>query len=182
MEKFVIFLVLSLPVIYVSRKSLASLKSHGYYRFFAWECILWLFVSNIPFWFTDPFSVTQLVSWFLLIIAVYPVVAGSLLLKNKGKSNKNREDKSLYNFEKTTALVDTGIYQYIRHPLYASLVILTWGIFFKHITLVLLVVSLHSTVFLYITARRDEKECLAYFGEQYREYIKKTKMFIPYIF
>jgi protein-S-isoprenylcysteine O-methyltransferase Ste14 len=33
--------------------------------------------------------------------------------------------------EKTTILVTTGAYRYIRHPLYSSLLFLAWGIFFK---------------------------------------------------
>jgi protein-S-isoprenylcysteine O-methyltransferase Ste14 len=182
MELLIFFLVLSLPIILISRKSLISFKNHGFYRFFAWECILWLLVSNIKFWFDHPFSMGQIFSWILLLGSVYLVIVGTLLLKNKGKSMKSREDKSLYDFEKTSELVDTGIYRFIRHPLYASLLGLTWGIFFKNITLVLLVVSLLSTVFLYITAKLDEKECLVYFGEKYREYMKKTKMFVPFIF
>jgi protein-S-isoprenylcysteine O-methyltransferase Ste14 len=182
MERLIFFLVLSLPIILISRKSLTSFKNHGFYRFFAWECILWLFVSNIKFWFDHPFSLSQVISWILLLGSIYPVVAGTLLLKNKGKSMETREDKSLYNFEKTSELVDSGIYKYIRHPLYASLIGLTWGIFFKNTTPALMVVSLFSTVFLYITAKFDENECLVYFGEQYREYMKKTKMFFPFIF
>ena len=29
------------------------------------------------------------------------------------------------------------------------------------------------------TARRDEAECLAYFGQPYADYMKRTKGFIP---
>jgi len=27
----------------------------------------------------------------------------------------------------------------------------------------------------------DEKECIAYFGDSYRDYIKGTKRFIPFV-
>ena len=37
-------------------------------------------------------------------------------------------------------------------------------------------------VMLYITAIFDEKECIVYFGDKYKEYMKRSKMFIPYIF
>jgi protein-S-isoprenylcysteine O-methyltransferase Ste14 len=98
-----------------------------------------------------------------------------------GKSNIKRNDKSLYTFEKTTELVDTGIYKYIRHPLYSSLVFLTWGIFFKNTDLWLLVVALFSTVCLYITAKMDEKECVEFFGPKYSEYKRHSKMFVFFI-
>ena len=83
--------------------------------------------------------------------------------------------------EDTSSLITTGLFKYIRHPLYASLIYLTWGIFFKNITIALLVISLLSSVLLYITARFDEKECIAYFGEKYREYMTSSKMFLPFI-
>jgi len=37
-------------------------------------------------------------------------------------------------------------------------------------------------VFLYVTARVEERENIERFGEQYRQYMKKSRMFIPFIF
>jgi protein-S-isoprenylcysteine O-methyltransferase Ste14 len=87
----------------------------------------------------------------------------------------------LFGFEKTTALVDYGIYKYIRHPMYASLLFLTWGICFKNFTLPLLVVAFLSSVFLYLTALCDEKECVRFFGQPYADYMKRSKRFIPFV-
>jgi protein-S-isoprenylcysteine O-methyltransferase Ste14 len=58
---------------------------------------------------------------------------------------------------------------------------LTWGIFMKHTTYFLLFIAILSTAFLFITAIFDEKECIQYFGEKYREYMKRSKRFIPFI-
>jgi len=181
MVKIVVFIILSIPVVLVSWRSLWNIKSHGFYRFFSWECILWLFISNYKYWFVDALSVQQIVSWLLLVLSVYVLVAGIVLLRTRGKSKQSREDDTLHKFEKTTELVDTGIYNHIRHPLYASLLFLTWGICLKNITLPLFVISLFSSLFLYITARFDEKECIAYFGDKYQSYMKRSKMFIPYL-
>jgi protein-S-isoprenylcysteine O-methyltransferase Ste14 len=109
------------------------------------------------------------------------VLAGVILMKKAGKPGKRRNNKSLYRFEQTTQLVDTGIFKYIRHPLYSSLLFLTWGIFLKNPSPVLFIAGILSTVFLYFTAIFDEKESIAFFGEKYREYQKSSKMFIPYI-
>jgi len=181
-RSLIIFLILSIPVVYISRKSLLKIKSHGFYRFLSWECILWLFSVNFIFWFRDPFSPEQLLSWVLLIYSIYPVVAGVIELKKAKRSFTDRNSEELFDFEKTGELVQTGIYKYIRHPLYSSLLFLTWGIFFKNTDLILFFVSLVSSLCLYITARLDEKECLEYFSEVYRNYMKKSKMFVPYIF
>jgi len=103
------------------------------------------------------------------------------MLKKAGKPVKTRDEETLFEFEKTSKLVDTGIFKYIRHPLYSSLIFLTWGIFLKNPTGELFIVSVLSTVFLYSTALSDEKECIEYFGKQYSKYMKRTKRFIPFL-
>jgi protein-S-isoprenylcysteine O-methyltransferase Ste14 len=180
MVKIIAFLILSIPVVILSWRSLSRLTNHGLYRFLAWECILWLAVSNIRYWFEDPFSFRQIVSWILLFYCIYPATAGAILMRKRGKPDPTR-DGSLYTFEKTTELLDTGIFRYIRHPLYSSLLFLSWGIFLKHITLSMLIFVLLSTVFLFATALMEEKENVAFFGEKYKEYMKRTKIFVPYI-
>lgn len=182
MDRYLIFIVLSIPIIILSWRTLFRVRSHGFYRFFSWECILWLLASNYRFWFDDPFCARQIFSWLLLFYSIYPVIAGSVQLKKAGKPIKSRDENALYRFEKTSKLVDSGIYQYIRHPLYSSLLFLTWGIFLKNTTLILFIVALLSSIFLFLTARFDEKECIQYFGEQYSAYMKRTKRFIPYLF
>ena len=181
MERIILFGILSIPVVIVSRRSLFKLKVHGFYRFLAWECIIWLFVSNYPFWFRDAFNLNQVVSWIFLLVSIYMAVAGAIHIKKMGMQEKSRDDKALFQFEKTTRLVDRGIYTYIRHPLYSSLLFLTWGIFLKHTSYFLLLIALLSTAFLFITAVFDEKECLTYFGEKYRDYMNRSKRFIPHI-
>lgn len=155
MENWILFALLSIPVIILSWRTLFNEKSHGFYRFFSWECIVWLFSSNYSFWFDNPFGVSQLFSWSFLLIAVYLAVAGVVLLKTIGKPKKDRKENSLFQFEKTSELVDRGIFKYIRHPLYSSLLFLTWGIFLKNTTGLLFVVAMLSTVFLYFTAISD---------------------------
>ncbi len=181
MAELIFFGILSIPLVLLSWRTLFNVKSHGFYRYFSWECIVWLGVSNIRNWFDDPFSTPQFFSWILLFIALYLVITGVILLKMKGKPIEERNEKGLYSFEKTSDLIDTGIYKYIRHPLYSSLLFLTWGIFLKQITLPLFLISLISTIFLFLTAIFDEIECLEYFGERYKSYMKRTKRFIPFV-
>jgi protein-S-isoprenylcysteine O-methyltransferase Ste14 len=181
MERLLFFVILSTPVVIISWRTIFNIRSHGFYRFFSWECIIWLFVSNYKFWFVNPFGIEQIVSWIFLVISGYLVVAGVVLFKKYGKQEKELEKKELYQFEKTTELIDRGIFKYIRHPLYASLLFLTWGIFFKHTTGLLFAIASLSTLFLYLTAIFDEMECIKVFGTSYKDYMKRTKRFIPFI-
>jgi protein-S-isoprenylcysteine O-methyltransferase Ste14 len=177
----IIFGILSLVVIAVSWRTLFKIRSHGFYRFIGWECILWLFAHNYKYWFEYPFQLNQIFSWILLIISAYMVITGVLLMKKLGKASKRRNEDALYQFEQTTELIDVGIFKYIRHPLYSSLIFLTWGIYLKCPDLQLLFIALLSTLSLYITAIFDEKECIQYFGKKYIDYKKRSKMFIPFL-
>jgi protein-S-isoprenylcysteine O-methyltransferase Ste14 len=142
----------------------------------------WLLATNYRHWFADPFSLPQVFSWIFLVLSLYLAVAGIILIKRKGKPGKTKTDKTLYGFEQTTALVETGIYKFIRHPLYSSLLFLTWGIYLKQPAFGLSIVAVLSTVFLYITALCDERECIVSFGDRYVEYMNRTKKFVPYLF
>ena len=182
MTKLIVFGILVLIVIIISWRTMFDSKTHGFYRFFSWLCMSWLFASNYKFWFVDPFCISQIISWILLFYSAYLVIAGLLLIKYIGKPSSVRDDKNLFGFEKTTQLIETGVFRHTRHPLYASLIFVTWGIFLKNPEISLLILSCISTIFLYITSLYDEKECINYFGEKYRIYMKRTKMFIPFIF
>lgn len=176
------FAIVSAFFIYVSRKSLFRPHSHGFYRFFAWESILALVLLNAPHWQENPFSLYQLISWLLLSISIFLVVHGVSLLQAIGKPNENRPDAELLAFEKTTYLVTVGAYKYIRHPLYSSLLFLAWGAFLKDPSLLGLLLACIASLFLLLTAKSDESECLQHFGDAYQTYMLRTKMFIPFLF
>lgn len=186
MVRGIVFVMLSAVLALISRASLRIPRSHGFYRFFAWECILALFVLNfIGFrqWFGDPLSVRQLVSWLFLIGCIVPAVSGVYLLRRRGRPTAARpDDAGLVWIEKTTQLVTTGVFKYVRHPLYSSLLLLAWGVFFKRPTWVAGAVALGATAFLVATARAEEVENIRFFGEAYRIYMQRTKMFIPFVF
>lgn len=186
MLRVIIFAILSAALAYVSRASLKVPRSHGFYRFFAWECILALFVLNfinVRQWFGDPFSVRQVISWLLLIGCIIPGLHGVHLLRTQGKPDARRaRDAPLVWIEQTTQLVTTGAFRYIRHPLYSSLLLLAWGVFFKHPSWVGGGVVLGATALLLATAKVEELENLRYFGAAYQAYMQRTKMFIPFVF
>ena len=171
--QWMIFVIGTIIIIWVSKSSLRDIRSHGFYRFFAWEIILIMFAVNIRCWLKEPFSVRQVVDWALLIVSLILIFQGVQLFRQKGEIDQDRHDPSLVGIERTTQLVETGVYGYIRHPFYSSLLFLTWGIFFKQITWITLLLGIAATIFLIITAKKEETENITYFGEAYREYMRK---------
>ena len=178
----IIFIIASAILLWVSRKNLLQPRSHGFYRFLAWECMLLLLLRNYSFWFDSRFAWYQLLSWCLLFLSIVFVVLGSIQLRQHGAATSQRDHENLLSFEKTSKLVSTGIYRYISHPLYGSLLLLTWGLFFKQpFSLLGISLALIASSFLVLTAKIEEQENRAYFGEAYVTYQGSTKRFLPWV-
>jgi protein-S-isoprenylcysteine O-methyltransferase Ste14 len=174
MIRSVVLAVGSAGILLLSWDSLRDPRAHGFYRFFAFEVVLALFVLNVEHWFREPFSACQIISWLLLVASLFLVLHGFHLLRVVGRP----EGK----IENTTTLVRVGAYKYIRHPLYASLLLLAWGIFFKDPSWIGGALAVAASLFLWATARVEEAENLTRFGASYAAYIKTTKRFIPFLF
>jgi protein-S-isoprenylcysteine O-methyltransferase Ste14 len=153
--------------------SIRHKRYHGIPRFFAFESIFLLILINLKVWFRDPLSLNQIISWILLILSAYAGIAGYPILKGKGKPSGN--------FENTTILVKAGIYSLIRHPLYLSLFLLGTGAMMKNPSITALALGVVNLIAVYFTSLIEENEMLERFGSDYSQYIKETKMFIPFL-
>jgi protein-S-isoprenylcysteine O-methyltransferase Ste14 len=153
--------------------SLRARRLHGIARFFAFDAILALFLLNVPFWFRRPWSPFQILSWVALFASLGLAIHGAVILHKRGRPEGQ--------FENTTRLVVQGAYKFIRHPMYESVALLGLGIFLKNVTPLTTVLVLVVLVAAYLTAKIEEREMLAKFGEDYRVYLRTTKMFVPYL-
>ncbi len=178
--RMVLFIATTVGVVILSRRTLFNFRSHGFYRFVAWEAIAALVIWNLPYWLFKPTSPKQVLSWIILFASLYVLYKGISRLHSAKRSN-SRNDSELYAFERTSELITSGIYHYIRHPLYASLLYLTCGAYLKEISWISTVLTVLASASLLATAKMDERECIDYFGDQYREYMQRTKMFIPFV-
>jgi protein-S-isoprenylcysteine O-methyltransferase Ste14 len=171
--KLIVILIFSIGLVIWSWKSFFNRKVHGFYRFFAFESILALIIINANSWFTDPWSVFQIISWILLLGSIIIAAQGFYLLHKIGRPTTGIED--------TTILVKTGIYRYIRHPLYSSLMLFAWGALLKDMSYLSVILGLLATASLIATAIVEEKENLQRFGEEYYAYMKSTRRFLPFL-
>ena len=172
--KLALLLLASVPIVGLSWPSLRNPRSHGFFRFFAFECLLALVLLNVGVWFSTPWSPLQIMSWLLLLASAFLAFHGFGLLRKIG-----RPDGSI---EATTVLVTSGAYKYIRHSLYASLLCFGCGVFLKGPSVSNGILVLLASLLLYLTARAEERENLVKFGGHYAEFMAGTKMFIPFLF
>jgi protein-S-isoprenylcysteine O-methyltransferase Ste14 len=169
------FVLLSIPAIVVSLPSFRRPRSYGLFRFFGFEGTLLLVLLNLDNWFAEPFSPLHLSSWIVLSTSLVLALHSFHMLRTRGRPAQG-------SVETTTRLVTAGAYRFIRHPLYASLLLLAFGAFLKGPSwstaglLALTAASFHAA------AVAEERESLARFGDSYSHYMRRTRMFIPHVF
>ncbi len=199
-QRFMLLLRLLSPLAMELRDSVIS-ATHGrkFYRFFALEFAFLLILVNFGYWIKNPFTFFRLVTWLILcgsfMLAGYAIF--HLLLFGKPQLSNDIEipnkltfaeiykyirrplytSRIVLSIETTTNLVTSGVYKYIRHPLYCSLIILGAVTLIKNPSMLATSLFSVATVFLYATARVEEKENLIKFGDDYVFYMKRSKMF-----
>jgi protein-S-isoprenylcysteine O-methyltransferase Ste14 len=80
----------------------------------------------------------------------------------------------------TPELVTGGPYASVRHPIYTGMLTAMLGSVFGESPLWLVPLVLFGIYFLY-GARKEEKLMLEQFPEQYRQYMSRTKMLVPFV-
>lgn len=78
-------------------------------------------------------------------------------------------------------LIITGIYSKVRHPQYTGFILVLIGFLIQWPTIITLIMFPFLVYMYYRLARREEKEMVERFGDEYREYMRRTNMFLPYL-
>ncbi len=172
--RLVLFLSLSAAAIAASLHSWRTRQAYGLFRFLGFEVLAVLIVWNAGRWFREPLSPRQLISWIVFLLSTVLAAHGIYMLRAVGRAQRRV-------MEDTQSVVEVGAYRYIRHPLYASLILFAWGAFLKGADFVGGALAVLTTAFLAATARSEENFNLRRLGGAYAEYMRRTKMFIPFV-
>ncbi len=76
-------------------------------------------------------------------------------------------------------LTTSGLYHYVRHPLYAAGLAFIW--LTPKMTINILAINAALTVYVVIGAAFEERKLLREFGQDYADYMAATPMFIPFL-
>ena len=77
-------------------------------------------------------------------------------------------------------LVTSGIYAFIRHPMYLSVIIMSFAMVLSSVTLLQTSFFLALVLVLFLKAKREESIWMEE-GEEYAKYRASTKLFIPFV-
>jgi len=76
-------------------------------------------------------------------------------------------------------LVTTGIYAYVRHPQYSGLFLVIVAMLIQWPSIMAIVMAPILLTVYYRLSRSEEQDVIVKFGDEYRQYMIETPMFIP---
>lgn len=138
--------------------------------------ILYLGFPNWTMYLSIP-----LLDWFRLVMVGVGALGIFLTLwgwQTLGKNWVHCLDQKEFQQRKTATLVTSGPYHYVRHPMYSgaftfliaqALVAANW---------LILLPALATTILFYSQIGKEEAMLIDRFGDEYREYMKRTPRFI----
>ena len=145
---------------------------------FSMYVISWIIGKNLPegiLW--GHTLVNKIGFWGMYINIICATIALSLILNGWYNIYKKYWSKETGK----GSLVKKGVYRYIRHPQYTGLLLLSFGMMVEWATLPMLILY-PIMISMYVRlAKKEEKDMILEFGSEYREYMKETKRFIPFI-
>lgn len=119
--------------------------------------------------------VFQAIGFIFVLLGITISIAGRV------KLDTNWTGGFEYQIKHHHSLITTGIYTYIRHPIYTGITLVFLGVEIL-VQSYLFLSSFVVFYWFYYWAIREEKLLLHHFGKSYKIYMSKNKMFIPYIF
>jgi len=118
----------------------------------------------------------QLIGFVMVITGIAVSCTARVTLKHNWTSAYE------YQIKKNHELIDYGIYSYIRHPIYTGLTLAYTGGELILCSYLFIPMFLTLIIMGYIQAKQEEALLKSHFGKKYVDYMKKTKMFYPFIF
>ncbi len=128
---------------------------------------------DMPFIFSTPIDLSlQLVGVALICASLSLAIWGAFSLG---------EFAGDLRLKKGHRVIKTGVYHWVRHPLYSSLIFWCAGslLFFKSFLFLILFVLVPAV---YLEAKSEGKSLIEAFGEEYENYRATTGMFFPKVF
>ena len=116
------------------------------------------------------------ISTYSLILFIASAIIGVTAIINMKISNLNIMPELKDNHK----LATNGIYKYIRHPMYTSVILLCLGFLLTEITTVNIIAMLVLIIDLFLKSRLEEKLLEQRFNS-YKDYKNSTYRFLPFI-
>ena len=118
----------------------------------------------------------------LSLLGVIILIFGGILLL-LSRLQLGRYGGPLIVIEDEHQLITSGVYRYIRHPMYLSFLLIFFG-YFTALGSVFMTIIIVLGFFFIFKLRMELEERLLFlqFGEKYKKYMKRTKRIFPFLY
>jgi len=178
-----ILLLLGILIYFVSRWILdQGKKSNGRKKIFFSHILVLAEIATVfavvtqLLWDIVKWDLSLMIRWVGLILFI-----GGVFLSVYSRVVLGGVYSTARNFSKPKQLVQHGPYRYIRHPIYSGTILMGLGFELAISSYLFFVVLIFGTAVVYFCAEKEEKMLENCFWE-YRDYQKRTKRFIPFVF
>jgi protein-S-isoprenylcysteine O-methyltransferase Ste14 len=85
----------------------------------------------------------------------------------------------VFGIEVTAELQQTGLFAYVRHPMFAGAVVFIWGVFLGYPYMNNLVTAICLTIYSFIAVFFAERRLELLYGDMYKQYQRKVPVLFP---
>lgn len=120
-------------------------------------------------------------SFFQILGFLLVIIGFSVSIIARRELGFNWAHAAEFQIRKNHTLVTSGLYKYIRHPIYTGIFLTVLGTELIVESYLFIPFFTFGIIFFFMQVKMEEKILLNKFGIAYQKYVKKTKMFLPYI-
>ncbi len=155
-----------------------------------WYAILFiigvLLISNLRFlaWFDIPIRPLAILLFphtIIMNIVIVILMITGLAISIIARRTLGRNWSSVAAIKKDHELITTGLYHYVRNPIYTGMLLMFLGTALSFDTLSAGIGFLFLLLVIWIKLKQEEMLLIEHFGGEYLSYKNRTKMLIPFI-
>ena len=141
-----------------------------------WVLGSFIFIINPIFLDWSAFHFPLWIRWMGAILTVLGICVEFSTQLYLGKNYS-----TLLHIREEQSLISTGPYRYVRHPMYTALITIGIGISLLSANWYFGLPFIATIVVIMVRIKKEEEAMIAKFKEEYIQYMKQTKRFIPFI-
>ncbi|MFX1518023.1 MAG: isoprenylcysteine carboxylmethyltransferase family protein [Promethearchaeota archaeon] len=142
-----------------------------------WVLGAFIFILNPNFFDWSALPLPLLIKWVGLVLTILGMGVEFLTQIYLG-----RNYSTLLNIRDEHSLITTGPYRYIRHPMYTALITVGVGLSFLSANWYFALPFIITIIVIILRIKKEEEIMIDEFGDEYIQYMKRTKRFIPFLF
>jgi protein-S-isoprenylcysteine O-methyltransferase Ste14 len=148
---------------------------------------------DVTFYFvTMPFFLLSITPCFFILLDDYvpsainftlflSIFFLAIIIKIEGYIDLSNQFSAKVELKSNHKLIKSGIYKYIRHPLYLGSILMCLSCFIYFISYITLILTITTYVGIFIRVQKEEKYLMENL-QGYKDYCASVKRFIPKIF